>query len=136
MAARGVVLLFDENVPRRLARALREELGESAYHVRDVLPPGAPDEAVFRYAGERGWCVLGSDRKVLRTPHERAVIGDLGVGAFFLNDTVQGFCTIVRTVVRHWPELKRLAVQEPRPFLYLVKEKSVTRMRRRHLGSP
>lgn len=135
MATGGVVLLFDENIPHRLARALREELGENAYHVYDVLHPGAPDEAVFRYAGEREWCVLGSDRKVLRKPHERAVISDFGMGAFFLNDTVQGFCTIVRTIVRHWPELKRLASQEPKPFLYLVKEKTVTRMRRRHLGS-
>jgi hypothetical protein len=136
MAAGGVVFLFDENMPERLAAALREQLGESAFHVSDVPDAGTPDPAVIRHAGERGWCLLGSDRRMLRTPRERAVITELGVGAFFLNDTVSGFCTITRTVIRHWPEMKRIAAQEERPFLYLVKETTLSRLRRRHLGPP
>ncbi|HSU17809.1 DUF5615 family PIN-like protein [Longimicrobium sp.] len=135
MAEGGVVLLFDENMPQRLARALRQELGENAFHVCDVLDRGTPDEAVLRHAGERGWCYLGSDRKILKRPHERAVIAQLGMGTFFLNDTIQGSCKIISTVVRHWPALKRLAQTQPRPFLYLVRETRVLPLRRRHLGS-
>lgn len=122
-------------MPRRLARALRQELGENALHVYDVLDRGASDEAVLRHAGERGWCYLGLDRKILRRPHERALISELGMGTFFLNDSIHGTCKIVSTVVRHWSTLKRLAQTQPRPFLYLVRETQVLPLRRRHLGS-
>lgn len=134
MAASGVVFLFDENLPRRLVRALREELGEAAFHVTDVLHTSAPDEDVLRYAGERMWCTVSSDRSILRRPSERAVISELGVGAFFLNDAVSGFCTIVRAVLHNWPEMKRIAATEPRPFLYLVRPRDVAPLRKKHLG--
>ena len=134
MAERGVTFLFDENLPRRLARALREDLGEAAYHVYDVLHPSTPDEDVLRYAGERVWCTLSSDRRILHRPSERAVISELGIGAFFLNDSVSGFCTIVRTVLHNWPEMKRIAATQPRPFLYLVRPRSIVPMRKKSLG--
>ena len=134
MAASPVVFLFDANTPHRLARALREELGENAYHVSDVLNPGAPDEDVLRYAGERRWCTVSFDRRILRRASERAVISELGIGAFFLNDTVRGFCTIVRSIVHNWPEMKRIAASECGPFLYLVRSGSLEPVRKKHLG--
>lgn len=134
MAPGGVVFLFDENLPRRLVRALREELGESAFHVCDVLYASAPDEEVLRHAGERAWCTVSSDRRILRRPSERAVIAELGIGAFFLNDSVSGFCSIVRTVLHNWPEMKRIACTQPRPFLYLVRPRNLTPLRKKHLG--
>lgn len=85
MATGSVVFLFDENSPQRLARSLRE-LGESAYHVYDVLYPGT------------------------------------------------GLCQIARTVIRNWPEMKRIGKTTDRPFLYLVSENSVKPMRRKKLG--
>lgn len=128
---RSVVFLFDENSPQRLARALRQELGENAYHVYDALHPGMPDEVVLRHAGERGWCVLSRDHRILRRPHERAVLSEMGMGAFFLKETITDFCHIVRTVIRHWPEMKRVARSCERPFIYLVGENGVKPMRRR-----
>lgn len=94
----------------------------------------APDEMVLRYAGERGWCVVSSDRNILHHPHERAVLTDLSIGAFFLNDTIAGTCNIARTVYRHWPEMKRLAWTEPKPLLYLIRETTVSPIRRKKLG--
>lgn len=129
-----VVFLFDENTPLRLARALREELGENAYHVLDVLHPRAPDEVILKYAGERGWCLVGRDHAILRRPHERAVLTTHKVGVFFINQTIVDFCQIVRTIIRHWPEMKRLALTESRPFLFLLRETSVRRLSRRRLG--
>jgi hypothetical protein len=134
VAAAPVAFLFDANTPHRLVRALREELGESAYHVGDLLNPRAPDEEVLRYAGERAWCTVSSDRRILHRPNERAVISELGIAAFFLNDSVKGFCTIVRTVVHNWPEMKRIAATQPLPFLYLVRPGSLVPIRRKHLG--
>jgi hypothetical protein len=130
----SVVFLFDENSPRRLARALRENLGENAYHVYDVLHPSAPDEMVLRHAGERGWCMISWDRRILRRPHERAVLTDMGMGAFFVKETITDFCRIVRTVIRHWPEMKRIARTQARQFIYLVTENGVKPMPKRNLG--
>ena len=133
MASSSVVFLFDENSPHRLVRSLRE-LGQPAYHVYDVNLKQAPDEMVLRYAGERGWCVVSSDRNILHRPHERAVLAQLSIGAFFLNDTIAGNCKIAQTIYRHWPEMKRVADAEPKPFLYLIRERTVSRLRRRRLG--
>lgn len=133
MAEGGVVFLFDESSPHRLVRSLRE-LGEAAYHVYDVGLKQAPDEMVLRYAGERGWCIVSSDRNILHRPHERAVLAEFSIGAFFLNDTIAGTCKIARTIYRHWPEMKRIAQGESKPFLYLIREKTVSRIRRKKLG--
>lgn len=133
MAEGSVVFLFDENSPHRLVRSLRE-LGEAAYHVYDVGLKQAPDEMVLRYAGEREWCIVSSDRRILHRPHERAVLAQFSIGAFFLNDTILGTCKIARTVYRHWPEMKRIARSEPRPFVYLFRETTVSRTPRKKLG--
>jgi hypothetical protein len=132
VAEGGVVFLFDENSPHRLVRSLRE-LGEAAFHVYDVGLKQAPDEMVLRYAGERGWCIVSSDRKILQRPHERAVLSEFSIGAFFLNDTIAGTCKIARTIYRHWPEMKRIARAEPKPFLHLVRETTISRIRRKKL---
>jgi hypothetical protein len=71
---------------------------------------------------------------ILRRPQERAVLKELGMGAFFLSDSISGFCTIVRATIRNWPEIKRLAATRRRPFLYLVKHASVTPIRKKSLG--
>jgi hypothetical protein len=134
VAAERVAFLFDENTPHRLARALREELGETAFHVHDVLQRGAPDEAVLRYAGERGWCMLSRDHRILHRPHERAVLSEMRMGAFFLKETLTDLCAIVRATVRHWPEMKRLGRSCNRPFLFAVSETTVKPLRRRKLG--
>lgn len=133
MAARGVGFLFDENTPERLVRSLRE-LGQPAYHVYDVDLKQAPDPTVLQYAGERGWRVVTADRAILRRPHERAILKEFSLGAFFLNDTITGTCKIARTLYRHWPEMKRLATTEPEPFLFLLRETTISRIRRKHLG--
>lgn len=77
---------------------------------------------------------MNSDRSILHHPHERAVLSQLSIGAFFLNDTIAGTCKIARTIYRHWPEMKRIATSEPRPFLHLVRERTVSGMRRTKLG--
>ena len=129
----GITFLFDENAPPRLARSLRE-LGQNAVHVNELGLRNATDREVLRYAGERGWVMVSSDRMILHRPHERALLAELNMGAFFLNDGVKGLCKIARTLYRHWPDMKRLASVQERPFLNLVRETSITPLRRRSLG--
>jgi hypothetical protein len=130
MAEGGVRFLFDAHLPPGLAEALRI-LGEPVDHVNDIFAPATPDETWIRYAGERGWCVVSRDVNITRRPHELAALRDFGVGAFFLLPGKRSprLCQIIQAVIRHWPELKRLARSERRPFQYRIGERRVSRFR-------
>lgn len=110
MAPRGVSFVFDAHVPPGLAEALRV-LGEPVEHVNEIFAPRTPDEVWIRYAADRGASILSRDVKITRTPHEALALREGGVGALFLlpGKTSPRFCTIIQTVVKHWPELKRIA---------------------------
>lgn len=121
-------------MPRRLAESLRDQLGEAATHLYHHFgPEGILDPEVLRFVGENGWFLIGRDRRILRRAHERAVIEEMGVGAFFLKDTLNDFCSIVRAIIHNWPEIKRIARTRERPFVFLVRERSVVRLESRHI---
>ncbi|HEX8694694.1 MAG TPA: DUF5615 family PIN-like protein [Longimicrobium sp.] len=130
MAGGGVRFLFDAHLPPGLAEALRV-LGEPAEHVSEIFAPATPDETWIRYAGERGWCVVSRDMNITRKPHELAALRESKVGAFFLLPGKRSprLCQIIQTVVKHWPELKRLAGSERRPFQFQIGESRVRRLR-------
>ncbi len=122
--------MFDANLPPGLAEALRV-LGEPAEHVNQIFAPGTPDETWIRHAGERGWCIVSRDVNITRKPHELAALREFEVGAFFLLPGKRSprLCQTIQTVIRHWPELKRIAAAEPRPFQYQIGERRVSRLR-------
>jgi hypothetical protein len=122
--------MFDANLPPGLAEALRV-LGEPAEHVNQIFAPGTPDETWIRHAGERGWCIVSRDVNITRKPHELKALREFEVGAFFLLPGKRSprLCQTIQTVVRHWPELKRIAAAEPRPFQYQIGDRRVSRMR-------
>ncbi|HEX8391657.1 MAG TPA: DUF5615 family PIN-like protein [Longimicrobium sp.] len=130
MAARGVTLLFDAHMPPGLVDALTS-LGESVQHVNKIFAPGTPDETWIRHAGEREWCILSRDVRITRNGHEAAALRAYQVGAFFLLPGKHSprLCQTIQTVIKHWPEIKRIAAAEPRPFQYEVGERSVKRLR-------
>jgi hypothetical protein len=130
MAEGSVTFLFDANLPPGLAEALRV-LGESASHVSEIFAPGTPDETWIRHAGERNWCIISRDVNITRRHHELAALRHFSVGAFFLLPGKRSprLCQIIQTIIRHWPELKRIARAEERPFQYQIGERSVRRMR-------
>jgi len=69
------MFFFDENMPMRLASAMREQLGEETTHLYEHFGrEGILDPAVLSYIGERGWILVSRDRKILRRAHERAVL--------------------------------------------------------------
>lgn len=130
MAAGGVRFLFDAHMPPGLVEALTV-LGEPAEHVNSIFAPATPDETWIRYAGERGWCIITRDTNITRKPHEAAALRGAGVGAFFLlpGKRSPNLCMVIKTVIRHWPEIKRVARSEDRPFQFQIGERSVRRMR-------
>lgn len=130
----GLTFFLDENMPRRLADALREQLGENVTHLYDHFGPnGALDPDVLRFVGERGWFLVSRDRKMMRRPHEREVIQRMGIGAFFLKDSLNDFCSIVRALVHNWPEMKRYARSRERPFALLLRERGIVRLGNHHI---
>jgi predicted nuclease of predicted toxin-antitoxin system len=65
-----VKLLFDENLPPRLADVLQSEFSGSI-HVHSCGPGSADDEAIWEYAGREGFTIVSKDsdfqeRSVLR----------------------------------------------------------------------
>lgn len=130
MAQGSVTFLFDANLPSGLAEALRV-LGESAVHVNDIFAPGTPDETWIQHAGERDWCIISRDVNITRKHHELAALRKFRVGAFFLlpGKRSPDLCAIIQTVIRRWPDLKRLARTEQRPFQYQIGPRGVLRMR-------
>jgi|SRR5215213_783735 len=129
MEKRSVGFLFDANLPAGLAEALRV-LGEPARHVSEIFAPATPDETWIRHAGERGWCVISRDVNITRRSYERAALHESKVGAFFLLPGKRSprLCQIIQTVIKHWPELKRLAAHERRPFQFQIGESRVRRL--------
>lgn len=130
----GVTFFLDENMPRRLAEALREQLGENATHLYDHFGrAGVLDPEVLRFVGERQWVLVTRDRKIMRRPHERCVIQEMGIGAFFLKDSLHDLCSITRAVIHNWPEMKRHARTRQRPFALLLRERGIVRLGNRHI---
>lgn len=124
----GVSFFFDANLSPRLSQAL-SVLGESAFHVQDVLGRRVPDEVWLQYAGEREWCIVSQDRNILKRPHERAALTNFRVGAFFLVDIAPSHCKILQTLMRHWPEMKRVAAKTERPFIRAIRQRGVRPLR-------
>ena len=58
--------LLDENFPRT-AKSLLEDLGNVVYDMRDLLRPGADDNAVFSKAQELDAVLLTTDRDFFHT---------------------------------------------------------------------
>ncbi len=135
MAARGgVSFFFDENMPRRLAEAFRDHLGEHVTHLYHHFgAEGVLDPDVLRLVGERGDFLVTRDRKIMRRPHERRVIQEMGIGAFFLKDSLGDLCSMTRALVHNWPEMKRCARSRERPFAMLVRERGIVRLENRHI---
>jgi hypothetical protein len=130
MAQRRVGFLFDAHLPPGLVDALNA-LGEPVEHVNKLFPPATADETWIRYAGERDLCIISRDMNITRRPHEQVALREASVGAFFLLPGKRSprVCQIVQAVIRHWPELKRIARSERRPFQFQIGERRVSRLR-------
>ena len=57
----------------------------------------------------------------------------MGIGAFFLKDSLDDLCSITRAVIHNWPEMKRHARTRERPFALLLRERGIVRLGNRHI---
>jgi hypothetical protein len=135
MAAQdGLTFFLDENMPQRLAQALQAHLGQDVTHLYHHFGrEGVLDPDVLRFVGERGWNLVSRDLRIMRRPQEREVIERMQIGAFFLKESLNDFCSITRAVIHNWPEMKRYATRRERPFALLLRERGVVRLGNRHI---
>lgn len=79
--------LFDENLPARIARALRE-LGEPVRHVIDVpeLGKGATDAEMIPFAANWDYRLVSRDKAMLKPSQLKAVVHAEGVGMYLFQN--------------------------------------------------
>jgi len=78
---------MDNNLPRRVARALNELLGpdHSAHHLKDMFAPSTPDVTwLNELAKQKDWIILSADTSISRNPHEVKAWKEGGHPVFFL----------------------------------------------------
>ena len=79
-------------------------------------------------AGEHDWVVIMRDKHIRTRVAERRALLDTGVRAFCL--TAAGNYSKWQTLeplVRRWPEIERISVEEPGPYIYAVTREGVKR---------
>lgn len=120
-----IPLLFDENLPPKIASAL-QALGEcEARHVVDYLPRGTPDEEVFEFAASRGWFLVTQDARIARNPHQRAAMMQAGIGTFIL--TGRANRTVVEMmafILDRLPPILEAAERSTPPFIYGIPDRA------------
>jgi hypothetical protein len=82
-----VKLFFDEDIGPTVALRVQELLPEDEIdyvgHGR-AIGKGTADVRWLHYAGDNGFIVISQNRKILRVPHEVAVIVEARVGIIFV----------------------------------------------------
>ncbi|MEM6623159.1 MAG: hypothetical protein AAF674_13080 [Pseudomonadota bacterium] len=86
-----VKLLFDHNMPPRIARAIHELIkddGHEAFDLRERFRPSIGDVEYFDELN-RGWIVVSKDLKNSKKKAERSAILRNNIVAFYLSPTLQ-----------------------------------------------
>lgn len=114
--------LFDEGMPRQLARAL-EALGKDVKHVLDDHGPGTPDVELLSDAHRKGQVFLSLNLRMLKVPAEREAIRRNKVGVFFLNTRKMKFWEVVEFVFRQWRTIEEYADEHTPPYVFRVRKR-------------
>jgi predicted nuclease of predicted toxin-antitoxin system len=114
-------LLFDENLPRKLADALAR-LGLPVEHVEQHGLTQTSDTDIFEYCRSNEFVLVSADLRIHRDKTERAAIDATGIGVV---EVKLGDCSLFEQA-RHFldraEELNRVLAQLP-PFHYHMTRK-------------
>jgi hypothetical protein len=120
-----VNFLFDENLPAKLARALRE-LGEPVRHVVDIaeLGKGATDDEIIPFAAEWDYRLVSRDKAMIKPSQLKAVIHASGVGMYLFRlgrARQPSKWELVQYVIRHWPTITEHASRTEPPYVMQIR---------------
>lgn len=111
---------LDENLPKQLAAGMKA-FGEDVAHTTEQWPAGTKDVELLEAIGGLNGFLITRDRRIRFNPAERQALKANGVGAFFLGGKDLNFCKMVQVLVKSWPEIKRHAAKEQRPFAFRLR---------------
>jgi hypothetical protein len=123
-------IYFDENFSPRLVAGIREFQNArrsedvTVCSVEEEFGRGAPDETWIPGVASRHGVAITQDLNIHRTRAQWELCRANKIGAFFFKPPRKtkawNYWDIVQLVVRHWPEIKKLAVEKKRPFGFVV----------------
>lgn len=118
---------FDVNVSPKLARALAAlEDGVAdvtIVHGSEKFAPNTPDTEWIRQLGAEGdWIIVTADRRIARTPDERAAWRESGLTTYFFSETFAEAAHWAQAVevVKQWPDLRSHARRAPAGSAWMV----------------
>ena len=131
-----MIIYIDENMSPFLSRGfnilqtpenikLREPV--EVRSIRDDYGLGAQDEDWIPAAGEKSSCIITQDYNIHRIKHQEELCKQFKLGMFyFRSPSKNGFLywDMVKLVVKHWPEITKIATRKSRPFAYKITSRS------------
>jgi len=106
-----VKVLFDHNMPARIARALNElvrDRGHEVFALKERFPVDISDVDIFTELGkDSDWIVISKDVRQARRAPEKAAILKYGVVAFYLAPAVgrQSILEQAATIIWQWEKM-------------------------------
>ncbi len=127
-----MIIYVDENMSPYLARGfdilqkpenikLRESI--EIRSIQDSFGRGTAGEDWIPLAGETGSCIITQDYNTRRIKHQRALCNQFKLGMFYFrppSKTGFRYWDMVGLMVKHWPDISKIALTEKRPFAYKV----------------
>jgi predicted nuclease of predicted toxin-antitoxin system len=121
-----VTFLFDENMPKVLAKVLRD-LGKSVSHSRDIteLGRGALDARVIEYAARNGQIIVSRDFAMADENWFTPAVKKEGAGVIFVRAGRAGkelkLWPLAQLVVKGWDNIESYSAKNSTPFVALMK---------------
>ena len=116
-----MIYFLDNNLSFRYADML-VALGEEVRALRREFPQNTPDEKWIPEIGARGWVLITGDRNIKWKPHQRRILEEAKITAFFLTKGYDSllFWEQAITLLKAWPNIKAVAERKANSRTYLV----------------
>lgn len=124
---------FDENITPQIARALailQEPLQHEqikVFNIRDEFGRGATDEEWIPEVGKQEGVVITQDLNIHRTRQQRELYRQFKIGVVFFKPPKKigyGYWTMIEKIIEAWPDIKKTARREKKPFSYVIRPRS------------
>lgn len=114
-----MILLCDEDIGTHVPKALRlVRYRTISLNQKGWLSWDDPDW--LTRAGQNGWLVFSSNKKMLKIPIEKATIIKEKVGIVFLTSGEEYIDQVLRLLLNKWKWLEKIDSSETRPFVYFL----------------
>ena len=115
------LLQFPENIRLKIkdkieVRSIKKDFGK-----------GALDEDWIPKAGKEGACVITQDYHINRIKHQKALCEKYNLGMFYFRPPSRvgfSYWNMVKLLVKHWPQIVKIASKSKRPFSYKITSRS------------